>query len=167
MNASKLVVIWFAGFIVYLLVASRLTIYDAVMGAITGLVSAIVFSELLVNNPGKVLSLKRWLYGLAYILYYLFVIEPVQHFKVALMILGLKSIDPDIVRVPYRYDSIYSIAAAANSITNTPGTLVVEVDPGRKEYYVHWIKVETREPREIYFLILGCFDEWIKKIFEG
>ncbi len=164
---GSFIVVWFTGFILYLIYVSRITLYDIIIGLVTGFTSALVVSDLLVSKPGKVLSIKRILKGFLFIIYYLFVIEPKCHLNVSAMILGLKKYKPDIVSVPYDYSSEYSIAAAANSITNTPGTVVVDVDEENKIYYVHWLEAYTREPNTIRKVILGSYDEWIKEIFEG
>ncbi len=159
--------LWFIGFIMYLVIVGRITLYDVVIGAVTGLIASMVFATITIKNPYKPLSFKRIFIGLAYIIYYLFVIEPKQHINVAKMIIGVKKIYPGIVAIHYDYKSDYATVAAANSITNTPGTVVVDIDPEKKTYYVHWLEAYTRIEEEAWRRILGSYDEWIKRIFEG
>lgn len=46
-------------------------------------------------------------------------------------------IEPSIVKAPYTLDSELAVAIYANSITLTPGTVTVQIDPDKKELLVH------------------------------
>lgn len=156
-----------AGIVIYFVIVARFTLYDITASIVISLIASVIVGELVAENPWKMLSPRRICFAVAYIIYYLFVIEPRCHLNVAAMILGLKPYKPDIVPVPYSYETDYGVAAAANSITNTPGTLVVDIDPDEKIMQVHWMEAVTRDPVETYRRILGIFDKWIKRIFEG
>ncbi len=156
-----------AGIAVYFIMVARFTIYDLIASIIISLIASVIVGDLVAEKPWKIVSPKRICSAIAYILYYLFVIEPRCHLNVAAMILGLKPYKPDIVPVPYSYGTDYAVAAAANSITNTPGTLVVDIDPDERIMHVHWMEAVTKDPVETHRRILRVFDKWIKRIFEG
>lgn len=46
-------------------------------------------------------------------------------------------IEPSMIKVPYSLESELSVAIYANSITLTPGTVTVDIDPEKKEFLVH------------------------------
>ncbi|MEM2755583.1 MAG: Na+/H+ antiporter subunit E, partial [Candidatus Methanomethylicia archaeon] len=75
-------------------------------------------------------------------------------------------INPGIVRVPYYSESDYSMVTVANSITNTPGTVVVDFDEVRKVFYVHWIDVKSIDPRDTYSFIARTFEDYARRIFD-
>jgi multicomponent Na+:H+ antiporter subunit E len=68
--------------------------------------------------------------------------------------------------VPFDVEGDYTVTSIANSITNTPGTVVVEVDRARKVFYVHWIDVASIEPAEARRSISEAFEYYSRRIFE-
>ncbi len=50
----------------------------------------------------------------------------------------------------------------ADSITLTPGTMTVDVDPENGDLYVHWIYVSDLHPTED--MVYGSFGEWVRRI---
>ncbi len=163
---ARYIAVWLAGIFIYFLIVARITLFDLVVAPIISMVAALIMGGEVVKKPYKAFSPKRWLYGLAYMLYYLLIVEPTCHLRVASMVLGLRDYRPDIVEVSFDYRTDYAIAATANSITNTPGTIVVDIDPRNKKYYVHWLEAYTRDPRVAREKIISVFDKWIKRIFE-
>ena len=164
-RGAAIAVTFIAGVLLYYVTTPRTTLYDAVVAVASSAIAAALFGWLCVARPGKALNPLRWLIGVAYVLKYLFIIEPRHHLNVSAMILGLKKYKPGLVRVPHTYLTEFGVAAAANSITNTPGTLVVDVDEGRREFLVHWLEAwggPGEAPQ-----ILAPFDRWIKDVFEG
>ena len=75
-------------------------------------------------------------------------------------------IKPAIVRVPHSLETDFAIVTVANSITNTPGTVTLEVDDEGKALFVHWLFAETTEDEEAREKISKEFEEWAKLIFE-
>ena len=166
MKKQVFVAVWLAGLIIYLVIVSRITLYDLLVGSAVSLVAALVVGGELASKASKIFSLKRIGYGLAYILYYLFVIEPKCHIRVAKMILGLEKPRPGLIKIPYSYSSDYSVASLADSITNTPGTLVIDIDETSKTMLIHWLDYKCLSPDQSWKEIASVFDKWIKKIFE-
>jgi multicomponent Na+:H+ antiporter subunit E len=57
----------------------------------------------------------------------------------------------------------------ANSITLTPGTMSVDINPDKNEYYIHWIDVASSNPRDVNEntkKISSVFEKILKEIFE-
>jgi len=166
MNWKVFIPVWIAGLIIYLVIVARITLYDILVGLAASLVAALIVGGETVSKPSKIFSPKRILYGLAYILYYLFVIEPKCHIRVAKMILGLEKPRPGLVWIPYKYSSDYSVAGLADSITNTPGTLVVDIDEEKNRMLVHWLDHKCVSTDKAWREIASGFDKWIRKVFE-
>ncbi len=164
---KEVVSLWVLGVLVYFVMVARFTLYDLMVACTVSLIAAVVAGKGVVEKPSKLFSIKRWFYAIAYMVYYLFIVEPRCHLRVASMILGLRDYYPGIVEVSYDYETDYAVTAVANSITNTPGTVVVDLDTSRKTYLVHWLEAYRREPRVVWEEIVYPFDKWIKRIFEG
>jgi len=75
-------------------------------------------------------------------------------------------INPGIVKVKTSLRSDTGLTFLANSITLTPGTLSVDVDPEEGILYVHWIDVKDKDVEKATRLIVGRFEPILKRIFE-
>jgi len=75
-------------------------------------------------------------------------------------------INPGIVKVKTSLKSDLGLAFLANSITLTPGTMVVDVDKQNGVLYVHWIDVKSRDIDVATKLIVERFEKILRKIFD-
>lgn len=76
-------------------------------------------------------------------------------------------IRPGIVRIKPGLKSDLGRTILANSITLTPGTLTVDVDPKSGDLFVHWINVkETKDEKEKMKGVCGGFPQWARRIAE-
>jgi multicomponent Na+:H+ antiporter subunit E len=74
-------------------------------------------------------------------------------------------INPGIVKIKTNLKTDSGITALANSITLTPGTLVVDVtDDGY--LYIHWINVKAEDVEQATKQIAERFEWFIRRIFE-
>ncbi|MEM4503101.1 MAG: Na+/H+ antiporter subunit E, partial [Ignisphaera sp.] len=112
-------------------------------------------------------DIRRWVWLFAYTLHYFFIDEVKAHIDVIKRIIHPKMpINPGIVKVPINVSTDYALTAVANSITNTPGTVVVDVDKEKGYLYIHWIDVKTIEPNEAWKQISQVFEKFAKKVFD-
>ena len=150
-------------FITYIIFTGSLTPYDLVTGAIVGVTIGLLVGRFLVENDAKALNPVRWAWGVVYFLWYFLVAEVKAHADVMRRIIT-GDIEPGIVKVPLKVKSEYARTLVANSITNTPGTVVVDADG---DYlYVNWINVTTEEPEEAKKEICEEFEKYAERIFE-
>ena len=154
-------------FLTYIVFTGSVTGYDLVTGLLVAGIVGWLTAELMVQKPAKLISAGRfaWLlaYSLAYFLYY----EVRAHLDVMRRILSPSMpINPGIVRVPYEVRTDYAMTAVANSITNTPGTVVVDLDPEGRSYFVHWIDIKAVDPEECREQISLPFERFLKRVFD-
>lgn len=152
--------------LVYLVYTGSLSVSEALISLVVGFAVASLIGGELVVDESK-LSLKRFIEAVKYAFKYFTIIEYLAHYQVVKAILsrnpGLK---PAIVEVPYNVNSEIAIVTIANSITNTPGTVVVDVDEEKKRFYVHWIFAEAFEGEGARKGVSAEFEEWAKRIFD-
>ncbi|MEM0246404.1 MAG: Na+/H+ antiporter subunit E [Desulfurococcaceae archaeon] len=154
-------------FVTYIVFSGSATVYDIVTGLVTSVLVGAVTANILLTNASKVFDVKRWAWLIAYALHYFFIDEVKAHVDVIRRILSPRMpINPGIVKVPVKVSSAYGITAVANSITNTPGTVVVDVDEERRCFYVHWIDVKAVEPEECRKVISETFEKYSKRVFD-
>jgi len=75
-------------------------------------------------------------------------------------------IKPGIVKVKTSLTSETALTFLANSITLTPGTLTVDINPEKGILYVHWIDVQTKDVEAATAEIVARFEHILRKIFE-
>lgn len=154
-------------FIVYIVFTGSVRAYDIITGLIVALVVGILTANIVVENPKKLAQPARLVWLVVYAVYYFFVAEVKAHLNVIYRILHPKvPVNPGIVRIPYELESDYAITTVANSITNTPGTVVVDINPEKKIYYVHWIDVKSLDPQEARKHVSLSFEKFAKNIFD-
>jgi multicomponent Na+:H+ antiporter subunit E len=72
-------------------------------------------------------------------------------------------IHPGIVEIRTRLKSPIGRLALANSITLTPGTLVVDIRGD--SLFVHWINVSAKDPVSATRAIAGKFEKYLEVIY--
>ncbi|RLG83035.1 MAG: cation:proton antiporter [Thermoprotei archaeon] len=154
-------------FLTYIVFSGSVSPYDLITGAIVAIVVGLLVANIVVEKPSKLLQIWRFFYLIAYAIYYFFIAEVKAHLDVMYRILHPKMpVNPGIVRVPYYVETDYAMTTIANSITNTPGTVVVDIDPEKKIMYVHWINIKDVKPEETHKHISSTFEKYAEKIFD-
>lgn len=159
----KYVAIWVFVFTLYVLFAGSTSLYTLVTGFIVSTVLSFFFAKYLVSDERKLKDIKRLLYLAFYFIKYVTVIEFKAHMDVAKRIIT-GEIKPGIVKVPIGVSSAYSRLLVACSITNTPGTVVVDEKDGF--LHVNWIYVKTLDPAEAKRIISEEFERYARVIFD-
>ncbi len=166
-KAGKVLVLAILFYIAYLAFVGASSLIDYVAGAVAALVTSYLVADALVKESRKLGELRRLGSLIKYVIKYMLIIEPKAHADVIKRIISPSMpIKPGIVEVPYGVHSDYAILTIANSITNTPGTVTVDVDKERKSLYVHWIDVKAVEPEKCRELISKTFEEYARRVFD-
>ena len=150
-------------FVTYIIFTGSITPYDLVTGAVVAIVIGLLVGKFLVENDAKALNPLRWFWSVVYFVWYFLVAEVKAHLDVIGRIIT-GNFEPGIVKVPLKVKSEYARTLVANSITNTPGTVVVDTD--ENYLYVNWINVTTEEPEEAKKEICEEFEKFAERIFE-
>jgi len=106
-------------------------------GIIVALIITVTVHELLVPGRGEqvLLKIQRWL---LYILWELYQIV-LAAIDVASRVFGLRPVDPRIIEFETTLRSDLALTTFADSITLTPGTITIDIEPERGKYTVHAI----------------------------
>lgn len=154
-------------FITYILYTGSLRLYDIFTGLLVALVLGILTSNLLIEDWRKSLSLKRFTNLVKFAFRYFLIDEVKAHLLLIKLSLSPKlDLRPAIVKMPIKTRSDYGITLVSLSITNTPGTVVVDLNKEKGNIYVHWIYAKTTRPEESYKEVCEVFDEYALKIFD-
>ncbi len=143
----------------------KVDIQVTVAGLIAAAIVAVLFHEMLPKEHLVFISPVRVFWFFVYIpVFFYYVIK--ANFDVVYRALHpAMPIKPGIVKIKTELKTESGITALANSITLTPGTLVVDLtDDGY--LYVHWINVKSDDVEQATRLIAQTFEWFLKKIFE-
>ncbi|HIP88766.1 MAG TPA: cation:proton antiporter [Thermococcus paralvinellae] len=150
-------------FITYVAFTGSIRPFDLITGVIVALGVGLLMGKYLVKNDAKALNPVRWIWAVIYLLWYMLVAETRAHLDVIVRIIT-GNYNPGIVRVPVNVKTDYAKTLVANSITNTPGTVVVDLDDDYM--YVNWINVTTVDPEVARKEICEDFEKFARRIFE-
>ena len=137
---------------------------NLIAGMAVAVVTGLLFSNYFPGEVDKLLQPSRYFWFVIYI--FIFTWECIKaNFELAYP--GLHPdlpINPAIVKVKTTLKSQLGRTTLANSITMTPGTITVDIIGN--DVYVHWIYMNTTDPKVYTREIAGRFEKYIKKIFE-
>jgi len=156
-----LVTLWLL--ILYIVYTGSCTPYDVATGLIVSAAVGIPASRMLVSDERKLLDARRYIHLFYYALKYMTIIEFKAHMDVVKRVFNMR-INPGIVKIPVYAKSRYGRLLIAVSITNTPGTVVVDERDGW--FYINWIDVSSVKPEEARQAISAEFEDYAFKIFE-
>jgi multicomponent Na+:H+ antiporter subunit E len=159
----KYIVVGLIVFIVYVSFAGSTSPYTlATATIISGVLSALTAKYLVVDER-KLMEPWRLLVLIYYFFKYMTIIEFKAHMDVVKRTFTM-DIKPGIVKVPVNAKSRYARSLIMGSITNTPGTVVV--DEKDDYFYVNWIYVSSPDPLEAKKAISEEFENFAIKIFD-
>jgi len=152
----------FVSFLIYVSLVGSLGTDELIVGLIIAVIVGLVTGNLLVSDEKRVLDPRKWLNALWYLTVYWFYYEPIAHWDVIKRIFTM-NLRPSIVRVPYSLKTEYGVTLVGNSVTNTPGTVVVDVDERRGYFYIHWINAPSVEEKFCYNNISKGFEKLVRR----
>ncbi len=138
---------------------------ELIVGAVLALVVGAVLRNRFIGKDLRMLNPKRWFTFLAYLFPFFWAMAKANVDVAYRVITG--RINPAIVKINPKLKTDMSLTILANSITLTPGTLSIDVNPDTNELYVHWINVDPGVLKDMprdYHPICDNFPDWARRI---
>ena len=138
---------------------------ELIIGAVLAVVVGAVLRNRFIGKDLRMLNPRRWFTFIAYLFPFFFAMAKANIDVAYRVITG--RINPAILKINPKLDRDLAITMLANSITLTPGTLSVDVDPETNELYVHWINVKPEVLKDMprdYHPICSSFPDWARRI---
>ena len=155
--------LWLTLFIIWVIANGTLAYNTLIAGVVISAVIALAFASF-----ARVYSVIRWSPKIIY--YYLmylsvFIVELVKaNLNVMSLVFSPRiDIKPGIVEIKTELTSPIGRLALANSITLTPGTLVVDIK--ENSLFIHWINISTTDPVAATEAISARFEKYLKVIY--
>ena len=155
--------LWLTLLLIWLIANGNLATDTIIAGVVISAVIALAFSTF-----ARVYSVIRWSPKVIY--YYLMYLGvfSIELFKANINVMRLVfspriDIKPGIVEIKTGLKSPIGRLALANSITLTPGTLVVDIKDD--SLFIHWINIGATDPVAASEAISGRFEKYLKVIY--
>lgn len=159
----RYLVVWLMLFTVYVLFTGSISLYTVLTGGLVAGILSTAVTRYLVTDERKLMDVKRLLYITYYFVKYITIIEFKAHVDVIRRIFT-GEIRPGVVKVPVSVKSRYARLLVACSITNTPGTVVIDEKDGY--FYINSIYIVTTDPYKAREIISEEFEKYASKTFD-
>jgi multicomponent Na+:H+ antiporter subunit E len=158
--------VWFLSMVFWLLFTWSLDLQEILFGVFLTLVVTFFTYDLWLDT--KLLNILNPLNWPTIVVYFVVLIREIIKANVDLALRTLNPklpIYPGIVEIDADFPSDEAYTLIANSITLTPGTITVDIDKDKKKMYIHWIHVETEDPKEGAKAIYGFAEPFARRLF--
>ncbi|MBN2601493.1 MAG: Na+/H+ antiporter subunit E [Candidatus Marinimicrobia bacterium] len=162
---SRLFVFIFS-FLVWCALTSIKDIQEVVAGVFVATLVSIVAGKFLITSETSEHILKRILSSIRYLFRFLWEMAKANLHVAFIVLHPSLPIKPGIVKIKTTLTKDSAITVLTNSITLTPGTLTVDVNPEKNEIYVHWIDVLSTDVTKNTKTIGGKFETLLTEVFE-
>ena len=166
MKLKSRIIVFVLAFLAWLALTGITSMQEIIAGIIVSVIVTLLAGQFLVTSKKKNPLVKRILYGILFILKFLWEMLK-ANLNVAYIVLHpMLPIKPGIVKIKTKLKKDTSLTFLSNSITLTPGTLTVDVDPEKQNLYIHWIEVESIDVNTNTKNIGGRFEPLLAEVFE-
>lgn len=160
------IILFILAFLIWAFLTWPLDLQHFIIGILVCSFVSYMTGDMFVKRPHVFKSINRYLWFLYYIP--LFIWECIKaNIDVAYRVAHPDlPINPGIVKVKTLLKSDTGLTFLANSITLTPGTMSVDIDPQNSYLYIHWIDVKDKDIQKATEIIVQKFERVLKRIFE-
>ncbi|MCK9244264.1 MAG: Na+/H+ antiporter subunit E [Candidatus Marinimicrobia bacterium] len=139
---------------------------EVVAGLIVAFIVSSLAGEFLITSEKKQHVVRRYCSALKYFIKFLWEMTKANLHVAFIVIHPYLPIRPGIVKIKSRLTKDSALTVLTNSITLTPGTLTVDINPEKNEIYVHCIEVLSSDIKENTRTIGGKFEKLLTEVFE-
>jgi multicomponent Na+:H+ antiporter subunit E len=164
-SRSRLFVFIFS-FLVWISLTSVRDIEEVIAGVLVAALVSAVAGKFLITSKKSEHIFKRLFSAIRYLFKFIWEMAKANLHVAYIVIHPNLPIRPGIVKIKTKLTKDSAITVLTNSITLTPGTLTVDVNPETKELYIHWIDVLSKNVTENTKTIGRKFEPLLTEVFE-
>ena len=160
------IVVFILSFLVWLALTEGGGWHEALAGFIFSVLVSMIAGQFLITTAKQKGLVHRWISAIHYFVKFLWEMFKANLHVAYIVIHPKLPIKPGIVKIKTKLTKDSAITVLTNSITLTPGTLTVDVNPEKGEIYVHWIDVVSPQVDKATEEIGGKFEKILTEVFE-
>jgi multicomponent Na+:H+ antiporter subunit E len=164
-QAQSRIVLFVLAFLAWLGLTAGGGIQEVAAGAVIALIVAFAAGRFVSGFPRRGF-LRRAAFAVLYVFRFLWELVKANFQVAAIVLHPLRPIKPGIVKIKTGLTKDTAMTVLANSITLTPGTFTVDIDPEARELYIHCITVPGTDVDENTERIGARFERILKEVFE-
>lgn len=160
------IVVFILSLLVWIALTSIVSFQEIFVGVILSFIISLIAGHFFITTEKSKNFFKRLFYAVIY--FFKFIWEMIKaNVNVAYIVIHpLLLIKPGIVKIKSKLSKDLALTVLTNSITLTPGTLTVDINPVSKEIYIHCIEVRSKDVDENTRSIGGKFEKILTEVFE-
>jgi multicomponent Na+:H+ antiporter subunit E len=164
-HTQSRIILFVLAFLAWLGLTAGGGVQEVAAGAVVALVVALAAGRFVSGFPRKGFA-RRVAFAVRYVFRFLWEMIKANLQVAAIVLHPLRPIKPGIVKIRTGLTKDTAMTVLANSITLTPGTFTVDIDPEARSLYIHCITVEGTDIGENTRRIGGKFERILKEVFE-
>ena len=166
MEMKSRIVVFILAFLVWLALTHIRDIQQVIAGFFISIVVALIAGKFFITTKKQKGTVRRFIAAVIYLFKFLWEMIKANFHVAYIVIHPMLPIKPGIVKIRTKLTKDSAITILTNSITLTPGTLTVDLNPDKKEIYVHWIDVLSTDVEENTQNIGKRFERILTEVFE-
>ena len=159
-------VLFISAFLAWILLSWSADIQYIISGIVIGILVASLTADIFPANPKIFNNPGRYLWFIYYLSVFCWECLKANIDGAYRVIHPDLPLNPGIVKVKTRLRSETGLTFLANSLTLTPGTMVIDIDREAGFLYVHWVDVRTKDIEKNTELIVRKFEDILLRIFK-
>jgi multicomponent Na+:H+ antiporter subunit E len=166
MKTRSRIIVFILSFLAWLALTGTADIPQIFVGLIVALIVALLAGQFLVTTTKKNPFPKRFFYGILYLFKFVWEMLKANLHVAYIVIHPNLPIKPGIIKIKTKLKKDTSLTILSNSITLTPGTLTVDINPEKQDLYIHWIDIKSTDVEENTKNVGGRFEPLLMEVFE-
>lgn len=143
------IIVFILAFLTWAALTNLWDAQEVIAGLITAAIVSLIAGKFLITAEKSRHIFTRFLFLIKYLFTFLWELMK-ANLNVAYIVVHPKlPIKPGIVKVKTNLCKDSARTLLTNSITLTPGTMSVDINPQSNEIYIHWIKVKSKDPKDV------------------
>lgn len=160
------IIVFCLSFLVWVALTSISDWQEVILGIIVALVVSLLAGQFLITTEKSKHPVRRLFLAIIYFFKFLWEMIKANLHVAYIVINPALPIRPGIVKIKTNLTKDSALTVLTNSITLTPGTLTVDINPESHEIYIHCIEVTSTDVGENTREIGGRFEGLIAEVFE-
>ncbi len=160
------IIVFVLSFLVWIALTSYKDVQEIVAGVIVAFIVSWAAGHFFITTEKQHGTFRRIFAAIRYMFKFFFEMIRANLHVAYIVVHPNLPIKPGIVKIKSNLTKDSALTILTNSITLTPGTLTIDINPDTKEIYIHWIDVLSTKIEENTQNIGQRFEPLLTEVFE-
>jgi len=166
LETKSRIVVFILSVLAWLALTHIRDIQEVIAGIILSVLVTLIAGKFFITTKKQKGTVHRLIAAVIYLFKFLWEMIKANIHVAYIVLHPMLPIKPGIIKIKTKLTKDSAITILTNSITLTPGTLTVDLNPEKKEIYVHWIDVLSTDIEKNTIYIGNRFERILTEVFE-